>query len=198
MKIVHCFGARLKMNNKDSGTIKMYDPHEKFQRENTTALIQWANRIFNIKGNFVDIGCADGWAINYLQDNYDCKGTGVSADSSDIDECYKHKVVCSLGLASKTMHKDESMDFIYCRQTLEHCDDPLGAIRELKRILKPGGHMIISVPEFCLKYFSCETHKFVMPMKCWLRLFELAELKILHNIELIGFESEYCMVVKKE
>lgn len=35
---------------------------------------------------------------------------------------------------------------VLCMSVLEHLQDPPGAIREMRRVLKPGGRMILSVP----------------------------------------------------
>lgn len=41
---------------------------------------------------------------------------------------------------------DDSFDFIYCSNVLEHVEDDLTAMRELCRVLKPGGEALIQVP----------------------------------------------------
>lgn len=41
---------------------------------------------------------------------------------------------------------DESVDGIICHSVLEHVRDPITAMRELKRILKPGGKLFFYVP----------------------------------------------------
>ncbi|MEJ5202806.1 MAG: arsenite methyltransferase [Anaerolineales bacterium] len=39
---------------------------------------------------------------------------------------------------------DESMDAVFANMYLHHCPDPLAAIREMTRILRPGGRLIIT------------------------------------------------------
>jgi ubiquinone/menaquinone biosynthesis C-methylase UbiE len=41
---------------------------------------------------------------------------------------------------------DSSFDYITCIEGLEHIENPQQAIREFSRMLKPGGHLIVSVP----------------------------------------------------
>jgi len=43
-------------------------------------------------------------------------------------------------------HPDDSFDVIYCSHVLEHVPDDRKAIREFRRILKPGGWAILNVP----------------------------------------------------
>ncbi len=37
-----------------------------------------------------------------------------------------------------------SFDVVLCTQVLEHCDDPAQAVRELRRVTKPGGRVLAS------------------------------------------------------
>jgi len=41
---------------------------------------------------------------------------------------------------------DRSFDYITCLEGLEHIENPQQAMREFARLLKPGGHLIVSVP----------------------------------------------------
>lgn len=50
------------------------------------------------------------------------------------------------GTAESTGLPDGSFDLVLCTQVLEHCMNPWAAIREIHRILKPGGHVIASAP----------------------------------------------------
>ena len=50
------------------------------------------------------------------------------------------------GLAEKTGLASESFELILCTQVMEHCYNPWQAIREIQRILKPCGRLIISAP----------------------------------------------------
>jgi SAM-dependent methyltransferase len=39
---------------------------------------------------------------------------------------------------------DESFELVLCTQTLEHVDDPARAVRELRRVVAPGGRVLVS------------------------------------------------------
>src|SRR5438128_9852624 len=42
--------------------------------------------------------------------------------------------------------EDWSFDYITCLEGLEHIENPQQAIREFARLMRPGGHLIVSVP----------------------------------------------------
>lgn len=44
--------------------------------------------------------------------------------------------------------EDNSIDIIFCNHVLEHVDDDMKALSEMKRVLKPGGWAILQVPFF--------------------------------------------------
>jgi SAM-dependent methyltransferase len=42
--------------------------------------------------------------------------------------------------------RDASLDTIFCCSVLEHVPDPWTVLGEFRRVLRPGGHVILSVP----------------------------------------------------
>lgn len=49
---------------------------------------------------------------------------------------------------------DASFDAILCTEVLEHVPEPLKAIREFGRLLKPGGHLILTAPFGSLTHYA--------------------------------------------
>ena len=49
-------------------------------------------------------------------------------------------------LNGKLQYADNTFDTITAFQVIEHLDNPWNAIREIRRILKPKGHFIFSIP----------------------------------------------------
>lgn len=47
------------------------------------------------------------------------------------------------GTASKMPFPDQSFDFLLCRAAFKNFGDPLGALREMWRVLKPGGRGLV-------------------------------------------------------
>jgi SAM-dependent methyltransferase len=52
--------------------------------------------------------------------------------------------VDDVGSAESLPYPDASFDLVLCTQVLEHLDDPLAAIREMHRVLRPGGVALLS------------------------------------------------------
>jgi ubiquinone/menaquinone biosynthesis C-methylase UbiE len=49
---------------------------------------------------------------------------------------------------------DHSVDAIMCTEVLEHIPDPIGAIKEFSRLVKPGGYLLITAPFASLTHFA--------------------------------------------
>lgn len=56
--------------------------------------------------------------------------------------------VSIVGSIERIPSPDESYDSIVCTQVLEHVPHPWVAVREMYRVLKPGGHALITAPQF--------------------------------------------------
>jgi SAM-dependent methyltransferase len=54
-----------------------------------------------------------------------------------------------IGSAEQLPFRAERFDLVVCTQVLEYVSDPHAAIREMARVLKPGGHLFLSVPSAC-------------------------------------------------
>ncbi len=51
------------------------------------------------------------------------------------------------GLAYPLPFAAESFDSVLCTQTLEHVQSPERAVAEIARVLRPGGHLILTAPQ---------------------------------------------------
>lgn len=97
----------------------------------------------------VDVGCGAGAIIGTLANKFRSKTfLGVDISGARISEARK-KVD---GLENITFHEssiyeiplpDSSVDVVYTRFLLEYLKEPIRAIQELRRIVKPGGKIVL-------------------------------------------------------
>ena len=65
----------------------------------------------------------------------------------DIDKESQADIIHDLNVYPYPI-EDNAVDQIYAKHIIEHLDDPRGFLRELWRILKPGGTAFIETPHF--------------------------------------------------
>ncbi|UTA48454.1 class I SAM-dependent methyltransferase [Simiduia sp. 21SJ11W-1] len=105
----------------------------------------------------LDLGCGEGrHAINaYIAGDVDVYGVDLSL--KDLAASRERFTPFNTGSKHKSFHlqcanalalpfADHSFDKIICSEVLEHLPDYQGALREIQRVLKPGGLLAISVP----------------------------------------------------
>ncbi len=67
----------------------------------------------------------------------------------------KSNVTIALGSAGKLPHKDNSFEFVTCVNSFHHHPDSIMSLKEMERVLKPGGKVILS--DGCLDGFFRHT-----------------------------------------
>jgi len=55
---------------------------------------------------------------------------------------------------SRIPRPDESFDAVLCTEVIEHIVNPIEAIREFSRLLKPGGQLILTAPFCSMTHFA--------------------------------------------
>jgi SAM-dependent methyltransferase len=68
---------------------------------------------------------------------------GIASEYVGVD-VVENPVAELLGPVEALPVDDASFDLVLCTQVLEHCDDPAQAVRELRRVTRPGGRVLAS------------------------------------------------------
>ncbi|WP_254513747.1 class I SAM-dependent methyltransferase [Anatilimnocola floriformis] len=118
---------------------------------------RWAEEHYVTTGRkceLLDIGTYDGVTRRYCEihpGNEHLSYHGVDIFPKGKEFVYKsadwklHHIDLSTGLPEL---KTAAYDIVVCEQVLEHLHDPQLALREIERVLKPGGRMVVGVPIF--------------------------------------------------
>lgn len=93
-------------------------------------------------GRVLDIGCADRWAqrwvgpeCTYLGLDHSITGGGLYNAKPDV-----------FADAAKLPLSDESVDTVILLEVLEHLRQPISALSEIHRVLRPGGRLLLTMP----------------------------------------------------
>jgi ubiquinone/menaquinone biosynthesis C-methylase UbiE len=99
----------------------------------------------------LDVGCGDGFYLHILSNlGLKLKLIGVDFDPNALesakDNLKKDIPLYQADLMKKLPFTDKSFDKIIVSEVIEHLPNDLKGLREIYRVLKPGGIVVFSVP----------------------------------------------------
>lgn len=104
----------------------------------------------NSKDTILEAGCGQGYTTTYLAKKYGCKAIGITITPFEVEKATI--VAKKRGIAdkvkfyqmdyAKTNFPDNYFSVIYTLESFVHAYDMKKTLKELKRILKPGGRIV--------------------------------------------------------
>jgi SAM-dependent methyltransferase len=95
----------------------------------------------------LDVGCGTGANLKMLAQFGDAQGVDVSSDA--VAFCRERGLEnVKLGAAESLPYEDNEFDLVTALDVVEHMDDDLAGLREMRRVLRPGGRVLLFVPTF--------------------------------------------------
>lgn len=149
----------------------------------------------------LDLGCAFGFGTRILARRYD--SFGVDGSSRFIARAARtvRTARFALAKAEQAPFRDAAFDAVVCLEVLEHLTDEKLAVDEIRRVLKPGGELVVSVPhkgvlrdwDSLNRYLTRTGRQVAFPLdempggSRWHRHYDVADLRAL----LTGFEIDH-------
>ena len=105
-------------------------------------------------GKLLDIGCGPGYLLSKISDDFQKFGCDTSKKA--VESANQYGDVRYATVENCGFEKNE-FDIVVALHFIEHTDDPLGFIKEIKRIMKKNATLIIAAPDFdsgCARRFG--------------------------------------------
>jgi len=148
--------ARMKMAAETHANV----PPDWYEQSIRTNLLQrfWHGQRFAVvqsvtedAQNVLDIGSADGVFSHVIAEAVHAKTlTGVEVLRSSVswaNERWKETIMkFQVGDAHVLQFSDGTFDAAFCLEMLEHVESPEVVLREMKRVVKKGGYVVLLVP----------------------------------------------------
>lgn len=139
-------------------------------------------------GRMLDIGCGGGKYLLSMQ-GLGWQPQGVEFNEFAVQTCRQSGLDVFQGELSDAGLSDDTVDLVTARHVIEHIADPIAFVREIYRILKPGGMMVLKTPNstalgrgwFGVDWFANDVPRHLI-------LFSPANLKLLAENQ--GFQQE--------
>lgn len=104
-------------------------------------------RVSDREPRIVDIGCGTGANLKMLSQFGAAEGVDISQDA--LEFCRARGLTnVKLGAAESLPYEDGQFDLVTALDVVEHLDDDVAGLREMHRVLRPGGHILLFVPTF--------------------------------------------------
>ena len=110
-------------------------------------LREWLDEVVRPGLEILDIGCGDGSRYGEELIRAGVRLHGVDVSQVAVDAARSRGLTAiRAGLDERLPYPDERFDAALCLEVLEHLVDPEFAAREIHRLLRPGGALLVSVP----------------------------------------------------
>lgn len=113
-----------------------------FEARKLTRVLRWRDR-----GKLLDIGCARGEFLNVAQRHFEVYGVETSATALERARAAFGSRVFG-GDLREARFPAETFDVVTLFSTVEHLDDPVGVLRECRRVMREGGILVVKTPNF--------------------------------------------------
>src|SRR3989338_4722982 len=165
------------------------------------------NRSISPKPNekLLDVGCGMGFMAWFFSKKCNVYAIDISFDSIKFASQNK-KVKWVNGNGLMLPFKDNSFDYVITSEVMEHVEDGYGFVAELKRIIKPGGTIILSTPsidgilrvsKICHMHGNETHHKIGYSKNELLPMFKKNRLKVLNVKYGLNFFTQIFMEIIK-
>ena len=95
----------------------------------------------------LDVGCGTGANLLMLSKYGDAEGVDVSEDA--LAFCRERGLdKVRLGAGEELPYDDATFDLVTAFDVVEHMDNDLAGLKEMRRVLRPGGRVLLFVPTF--------------------------------------------------
>lgn len=112
------------------------------------ARYHWAAQVAAGK-RVLDAGCGLGYGIEILSSAGATEAVGVDLNAGAVEEARRRiggAGEVRLGDVRSLEFEDGSFDLVVCFETIEHIEDAPAALAEFRRVLGPGGVLLLSSP----------------------------------------------------
>lgn len=105
----------------------------------------WMSLANRPKGRFMDVGCGAGQTVT-LARQLGWEAMGIEIDPAAVRSAQRTGLNIVEGAYEQLAQYEQQFDCIMCSHVLEHVHDPRDLLAKLKVALKPGGVLLLTLP----------------------------------------------------
>ena len=130
------------------------DPISVASRRNQERMLDHVKNDLGPESRVIDLGSGYGGSARFLADRYDCRVVALNLSEVENDRARElnrmqrldHLIHVVDGNFEQIPYDNESFDLVWSQDSFLHSPDREQVIREVSRILKPGGEFVFTDP----------------------------------------------------
>lgn len=108
----------------------------------------------------LDLGCGAGELLEVLRSERGCQCAGLDISAVAVAKVRDKGIEAQTAALPVVPFEAGRFDTVVCTETMEHVSDAAATLREITRVLKVGGRLILSVPDGSVDRESVHVHRF--------------------------------------
>lgn len=154
-----CAGCGLLYKREQDPALPRKYESEYFEQGGARYLERWAHRVRKSRRHvlaclefapharsLLDVGCSAGYVLEAAR-SLGLREAGLDVSAYTVELCRQRGLRAEQGTLTALPFADGEFDVVTAKHTLEHVQDPLKGLAELRRVLAPGGVALIVVPD---------------------------------------------------
>jgi SAM-dependent methyltransferase len=152
---------------------------------------------FSSPGRILDLGCGTGWFLREMRDKgWDSYGVEINSAAAELGR-KKAGLNIKAGTLRQADFPEDYFDYVRANHSFEHISCPSETLVEIRRILRPGGRLLIGVPNVAglnakifgqyWWYLGAPVHPFTYSVRTLTQLLEKQQFEIVK----ITYNSDY-------
>lgn len=140
----------------------------------------------------LDVGCSVGNLLSIDPKN----SVGIEIDPGAVETCRRRGFTAEVvDLNGQLPFPDAGFGTVHCRHVIEHVWEPLHLMREMRRVLRPGGRIVLLTPDFRYAFrtfYDDHTHLRPLTQESLRRLAldaGFADFTIQHEVSRVGLRQ---------
>lgn len=112
----------------------------------------------------LDVGCGQGQALRWIAEKIGPTGRAVGVEYGSekterlahlADEAHPHVLDPIIADGRRLPFVDEAFTAVFCVNVLEALPDRLAALQEMRRVLRPGGRLLVAHDDYESQVYTC-------------------------------------------
>ena len=154
---MRCGSCRLVFHNEFNDEAEMREYYDEYYDGENLAFSPITDRRFGEllrsfesyrrSNNILDVGCGSGHFLKVtIEMGWSAHGTEIA--SSALEQLSRLGIHSFCGKLESANYSAEFFDVVYCSEVIEHLTDPTTLLCEIARVMRPGGLLYLTTPNF--------------------------------------------------